>query len=212
LTEQSFELSARVAIAPRVAMLTQAENGQNNETTKQPPLDLEAGRLKLSRIASELAQQALDGASREDIALQGLEALTVALCMDRGLCAFGATRKDAVLCAALGGGRPWAKAFVANRSKDKIDLFNHALSRGADACCADSALMQSSLPAEIAPENSPPQRAFAFFPLGSKAKPRGYALFSASKPRTPFTMAEMEDVRGFFSQWALALAMARPTA
>lgn len=199
------------AIAQSVSMLSNSKDAEpaDEASIQRPPLG--ESRARLSRIASELAQQALDGATRDDIALQGLEALTFAIGMDRGLCAFGSSLKDANLCAALGGGRPWAKAFIANRAKDRIDLFNHALSRGADACCADASLMQSSLPAEIAPDGCPPQKAFAFFPLGSKTKPRGYALFSAGKPRVPFTTPEIEEIRGFFSQWALALAMARPT-
>jgi hypothetical protein len=167
------------------------------------------GPLNWVRYASDLAQQALDGAQREDIGLQGLEALTLALGMERGLCAFGLSVKEASLVAVLGGGRPWAKSFVANRSKDKIDVFNHALMRGADVCCADAALMQSSLPVEIAPEGAGIQKAFAFFPLGARTKPRGYALFSSGHSRPAFSASEIEDVRGFFAQWALALAMAK---
>lgn len=193
------------------ASLGWADGGDQEPSDESPKSEAESieeaapGRGRLPKIAGELASQAMEGATRADLALQGIEALAKAIGMERGLCAFGAGWQEARIKAVLGG-REWARHFAQKRAEGKQDMFSRALQMGADACAHDASKLRAPLPEELSPMGSK-SASFAFFALGPKTKPRGYAVFSSDRAREPFSKEELDELKSFCAQWAAAMSL-----
>ena len=161
------------------------------------------------KALADISQQAMDGALRSDVALQGLEALATALSMERAMCAFGSSAEQAKVCASLGP-RVWAREFAKQRSLGRADAFAHSLDAGLPWKMADSKAKGFTAPQEAAPVGSGEVGCWLFMPLGPKGNPKGYAFFSGSKAMgADADVVGADDLGRFASQWALSLMLSK---